>query len=127
MAMKVMSFSTGLEEVFVGSTAPVSDFPTQKHLLISGDSIPSHTRDLFDAQTVDQQLVDFVRPLIRERSLMSPEGFNRHYQSAAIWLEQQIENLPEQSGILSQAKQLLAESEKNVDLLTMYRNLLLQA
>jgi hypothetical protein len=128
MPMKILSFNAGLEQIFIDAPAPVPEFPRHKQLTPAGDGIFSHMGDLFEGHDSDRQLENFIKPEITRRELLTAEGFNRQYAAVhEFFLQGAGEPTPASGNKLSDAAALLENAMGNIDLLNMYRNILLKA
>ncbi len=79
--------------------------------------------------SVEQTLLESLRPLISERDLLSPSGYEAAREAAGPALRAALATLPDSRDreAVEQALQLLNDDKALRDLLNTYRNLLHRA
>ena len=130
-SFKTLSFDTGIERILQSIPKESSRLPGSNTQLLPSDvGIDHHLEKVFTAKSLDEHLLDSLKPSLHDRELFIPSQYKSMLSDTidSLKMASSQKNLTAADrDSLYQAAKLVEEDKDLISLLSMYRNLLLKA
>lgn len=113
----------GLEYVARSNDKPLT-LPTQNEAQLTGNQVRQRIEELFGKSSMEHTMRHFVSPHLSNPSILIPARFEKLVRESAQSLIDQANN---NNPALSRASELLRQEIQLRDLLSTYRNMLMEA
>jgi hypothetical protein len=124
-----LNFDTGIEQIVVQHGAQPANLPAESRILPGDAQITHQLDEVLSPPSIEQSLVESLRPEISHREMLSPPGYEAARDAAGPALEAALSQIPDSNDrkVVERALQLLKDDRSLRDLLNTYRNLLHRA
>lgn len=126
---RALSFDAGIEQILIQNDPRPATLPDSVRSVPGEGQITRLLDQVLRPASVEETLVESLRPEISHRELLSPPGYEAAREATAVALQQVLPQLPDSRDrtAIENALQLLSDDKSLRDLLNTYRNLLHRA
>jgi len=125
-----LAFNIGIEQIIRGGTAGTERLPEHIDSLFPSEAhLSRRLESVFEAPSVEERLLSFLKPEVRNKHILTPQGYASMIESVHQTLQEAIEESDEgeSDDSLKKAAALLKGEKELLELLSTYRGMLMKA